>query len=484
MLQNEVASAAWHGMVWRFLERCSSQVVSLVVSIILARLLLPEQYGIIAMTMIFIALSETLVTSGLGSALIQRSTYHEIEFSTMFWASVVFSLALYLLLFFLAPYISILMHAPDLTIVLRVLGLRLPISAMNSIQQAYVSQQMIFKKFFFSTLSGTISSGVIGLAMAYGGFGVWALVGQNISMTLVNTLALHFLIPWRPTRHFCMAAFRHLYGFSWRVMVTSFIGTCFDQLRGFLIGRYYTAADLAYVNRGGQFPSALASNISTTMQSVLFPAFSHLQGDKAAMRNALRKSMTMGGLVIAGFMAIMAGTADSLIEIVLTEKWMDAVPYMQCLCLLECFGILSAMNLQSIKALGRADIMLKLEFIKKPIYFLFIVVGVFISPFAIVVGNTIYSVLAFIMNAWPNRRLLGYSLQDQWKDCFWPILLSIVVFSGLQVLQTILPRTLVYWGLECLFGFLVYFAAAKLLHILGAEYLYAFLKHKLEQRKA
>lgn len=161
MKQDEVAKAAWHGMIWRFLERCSSQVVSFIVSIILARLLLPEQYGIIAMTMIFIALSEVFVTSGLGSALIQRSKYDELEFSTMFWASLLFSFLLYALLFLAAPGISLLMKVPALTIVLRVLGLRLPISAMNSIQQAYVSQQMIFKKFFFSTLSGTVFSGII-----------------------------------------------------------------------------------------------------------------------------------------------------------------------------------------------------------------------------------------------------------------------------------------------------------------------------------
>lgn len=190
MKKDEVAKAAWHGMIWRFLECCSSQVVSFMVSIILARLLLPEQYGLIAITMIFVALSEVFVTSGLGTALIQKSVYDEIEFSTMFWASAVFSLLLYGILFLLAPYISVLMHTPQLTNVLRILGLRLPISAMNSIQQAYVSQQMIFKKFFFSTLSGTIFSGVVGLAMAYNGFGVWALVGQNLSMTIVNTVVL------------------------------------------------------------------------------------------------------------------------------------------------------------------------------------------------------------------------------------------------------------------------------------------------------
>ena len=250
-LQKKLMVATWHGLIWRFLERCSSQIVSLIVSIVLARLLLPEQYGLIAMTMIFVALSEVFVTSGLGTALIQKSEYNEVEFSTMFWASIVFSLLLYSILFLLAPYISMLMHTPELTIVLRILGLRLPISAMNSIQQAYVSQQMIFKKFFFSTLSGTIFSGIVGLVMAYGNFGVWALVGQNLSMTIVNTGVLYYLIPWRPSFHFSVRAFKALYGFSWRIMITSFIGTFFDQLRGFLIGRYYTPADLAYVNRGG-----------------------------------------------------------------------------------------------------------------------------------------------------------------------------------------------------------------------------------------
>lgn len=223
----------------------------------------------------FIALSEVLVTSGLGSALIQKSKYDEVEFSTMFWASVVFSLALYAVLFLVAPYISVFMHAPDLATVLRVLGVRLPISAMNSIQQAYVSQQMIFKKFFFSTLSGTILSGIIGLAMAYGGFGVWALVGQNLSMTIVNTAVLHFLIPWRPSLLFSRKSFGDLFGFSWRTTAASFIGTSFEQLRGFLIGRYYTPADLAFANRGEQFPMVISGNISTTVQSVLFPAFSH-----------------------------------------------------------------------------------------------------------------------------------------------------------------------------------------------------------------
>lgn len=480
--RDEVASAAWHGMIWRFLERCSSQVVSFVVSIILARLLLPEEYGIIAMTMIFIALSEVFVTSGLGSALIQKSSYDEASFSTMFWASVVFSLLLYGLLFFLAPYIAFLMHTPELLPVLRVLGLRLPISAMNSIQQAYVSQQMIFKKFFFSTLIGTVVSCAVGLVMAYSGYGVWSLVGQNITMTIINALVLHFLIPWRPSFCFRYAIFKQLYGFSWRTMLTSFIGTFFEQLRGFLIGRYYRSADLAFANRGEQFPSVLAGNISTTVQSVLFPAFAHLQQDKLAIREAVHKSLTMGSFIVVGLMAILAGSAENLIVVLLTDKWISAVPYLQWSCLGQCFAILGMINLQTISALGRADIALKLEFIKKPFWFLILIIGVMISPLAIIAGNALYGFIAFCINAFPNQNLLGYGIKQQVMDVIQPFFLAGILFVLLHLFQGIIKYSLLSLLLECLISFILYLSIAKLFHIKGAEYLQRIILTRIKLR--
>lgn len=480
MLQNEVASAAWRGMIWRFLERCSSQVVSLIVSIILARLLLPEQYGIIAMTMIFIALSEVLVTSGLGSALIQKSQYDEIEFSTMFWASIFFSLILYTILFFMAPYISILMHTPVLTIVLRVLGLRLPISAMNSIQQAYVSQQMIFKKFFFSTLSGTISSGVIGLTMAYSGFGVWALVGQNLSMTIINTIALHFLIPWRPSFIFNHKAFSNLYGFSWRIMASSFIGAFFEQLRGFLIGRYYTPADLAFANRGEQFPMVIAGNISTTVQSVLFPAFSHLKNDPVLVRKAVQNALVLGSFIVTGLMAILAGTADTLVTVILTDKWIDSVPYLQWSCLGQCFTILSMINLQTIAAVGRADIGLELEFMKKPFWLVILLIGAMISPLAVIAGNALYGMISFSFNSFPNKKLLSYGVTQQVKDIIGPFFISGIIFVVLQGLQKIFPHTLLFLIGEGFIGLTAYFLVAKVVKMKGAEQIYKFVLHRVK----
>lgn len=481
MSQNDIASAAWRGMLWRFLERCSSQIVSFIVSIVLARLLLPEQYGLIAITMIFVALSEVFVTSGLGTALIQKSEYDEIEFSTMFWASVAFSFLLYVILFLLAPYVSVLMHTPDLTTVLRILGLRLPISAMNSIQQAYVSQQMIFKKFFFSTLSGTIFSGVVGLAMAYSGVGVWALVGQNLSMTIVNTVVLHYLIPWRPSFHFSGHAFKSLYGFSWRTMTTSFIGTFFEQLRGFLIGRYYTPADLAFANRGEQFPMVISGNISTTVQSVLFPAFSHLKNDPILVRNAVQKALILESFIVTGLMAILAGTADTLVTVILTDKWIDSVPYLQWACLGQCFAILSMINLQTVSALGRADITLELEFIKKPFGFVMLIIGVMISPLAVIAGNALYGIISFSLNSIPNKKLLNYGVIQQIKDIIGPFFISGMLFIILQESQNLLPHTLFFLIVEGFIGLLGYFLIAKIAHMNGAEQVHKFILKRIRK---
>lgn len=483
MSHSEVTKAAWHGMLWRFLERCSSQVVSLIVSIVLARLLLPEQYGIIAMTMIFIALSEVFVTGGLGAALIQKSKYNEIEFSTMFWASVVFSIFLYAVLFLTAPAISSFMHTPALTPVLRVLGLRLPISAMNSIQQAYVSQQMIFKKFFFSTLSGTTVSGIIGIVMAYAGFGVWALVAQNFSMTIVNTVVLHFIITWRPSFHFDSKVFKDLFGFSLRVMMASFIGTFFEQFRGFLIGRYYKPQDLAFANRGELFPNALAGNISTAVQSVLFPAFSHLKNDKEYVKKALKRALTMGSFIVVGLMVILAGVSDTLIHVILTDKWMESVPYLQWVCLGQCFGVLGMINLQTITAMGRADITLRLEFIKKPFCLVILLACVTVSPLAVIIGNAFYGIIAFMINAFPNKSILGYGILDQTKDILAPFFFAIPVFGFLQYLQFVMPKTFIFLVVESILGALLYLVLTAIFHVSGARETYQFIFSRIRHIK-
>ena len=420
--------ATVHGLVWKFLERFSSQCISLLVSMVLARLLTPSEFGTVAITLVFLTLADAFVTSGLGAPLIQRGRYDRVEFSTMFWAGLVLSLVLYAILFLVAPLVGLLYGDDVLTDILRVLGLRLPFSAMNSVQQAYVTQQMLFRKFFYATLAGTLASAVLGIALALSGLGVWALVAQNLAALLANMIVLHFIIPWRPEPLFDRSVFHLLFGYGWRFMATGVIGTLFDQLRSFIIGLCYSPADLAFFNRGESVPRMVAGNITASIESVMFAAFSHLHDDRDRLRRAVSQSMQLASYLVVPGLAILAGSATQVVELLLGGQWLPAVPYMQIVCLQQALSILGALNLKSIQAAGRADICLRLELYKKPFYFVIICFAATISPLAVVAGNAFYAFIALMFNAFPNRSLLGYGLLAQVRDIAGNFALGAFVF--------------------------------------------------------
>lgn len=238
------------GMIWRFGEKITAQAVSFIVSIILARLLMPEDYGVVAIVNVFIAIAEIFVTSGLGTSLIQKKDADDLDFSTVFWCNLVLSSFLYIIVFVLAPMIARFYSMPLLTPVLRIFSLRLPISAVNSIQNAYVSRKMDFRKFFFATLIGTVVSAIVGIVMAYNGFGVWALIAQYLTNSIIDTIVLFTIINWHPRFEFSSYRAKPLISYGWKILATDFIGTVFNQLNSFIIGKEYTSADLAYYTQG------------------------------------------------------------------------------------------------------------------------------------------------------------------------------------------------------------------------------------------
>ena len=406
------------GLIWRFGERITAQIISFIVSIVLARLLLPEQYGIVAIVTIFINLANVFVTSGLGTSLVQKKDADELDFSTMFWASIILSLILYAIIFNLSPIIAKLYNNELLTMVLRIMGLKLPIAAINSIQQAYVQRKMIFKKFFFSTIIGTIISAFVGIEMALKGCGVWALVGQYLTNSAIDTCVLWITVKWKPSFSFSMKRFKTLFSYGWKIMASSFIGTMFDELRGLIIGARYSSEDLAYNNRGEQIPALLSSNINSTMESVLFSSISKVQDDKIRVKNVVRRLMKISSFIIMPLLFGISAVADSIIKILLTDKWSECIPYLRIVCISQCFGILNTVNLQAIKAIGKSDTTLKLEFVKKPIYLLIILTMLNISPLAICIGNAIYSIIALLINSKPNKKYLDYGLKEQISDIF------------------------------------------------------------------
>ncbi|MEE6635745.1 lipopolysaccharide biosynthesis protein [Limosilactobacillus pontis] len=404
------------GFFWKFGEQISSQLVSFVLSIILARLLTPNDYGVVALVNVFIILANVFVTSGFGTSLIQKENSDELDFSTIFYLSELTSIFIYVVIFFVAPFIADFYKNPEMTLILRVFALQLPISAFNSIQQAYISKHIMFKKVFVSTTISAILSGIIGIAMAYSGFGVWALIGQYISNTIIISITLAMQISWRPRLMFSWSAGKPLLSFGWKMLATSLLGEFFNQLRSLILGKVYTASDLAYYNRGLRFPELVSNNVNNTISSVLFPVLSEYGNNLEKVKEGLRHAIRMSTFILMPLLFGMMITSKEIILLLLTKKWISAVPFMQILCMSCVFDTVSNENIQALKAIGRSDILLKLEILKKPIYLLLLLLGLRISVMAMAETMVIYNILAVLINMSPNRKLLSYSFTEQIQD--------------------------------------------------------------------
>ena len=471
------------GLFWRLGERITAQIISFFVTVVLARILMPEQYGIIAIVTIFINLANVFVTSGLGTSLVQKKEADDLDFSTMFWASLFLSIILYLLIFVLSPIVANIYDNQLITIVLRVMGFKIPIAAINSIQQAYVQRKMIFKKFFFSTIIGTIISAFVGIGMALKGFGVWALVGQYLTNSIIDTCVLAITVKWKPHLMFSMERFKSLFTYGWKIMASSFIGTVFDQLRGLIIGARYSSTDLAYNNKGEQIPSLLSNNINSTMESVLFSSISKVQDDKIKVKNAMRRLMKISSFVIMPLLFGISAVANTLISILLTEKWNACIPYLRVVCIQQCFGILNTVNMQVIKAIGKSDTILKLEFIKKPIYLLILLIVMNISPLAICIANACYSIIALFINSRPNKKYLDYGLKDQISDILIYFIISLIMEIIVIMIGMIRINTYVLLMLQIIVGIVFYIGISVILKLESFKYILEIIKNTFKNKK-
>lgn len=460
------------GMLWRFGEKIAAQSVSLIVSIVLARMLMPEDYGIVAIVNIFIAIAEIFVTSGLGTALIQKKDATQTDFSTLFWCNIVLSMVLYAIVFVASPLIAYFYDMPQLTPVLRVFAIRLPINAINSIQNAYVSRQMDFKKFFFATIIGTIISAGVGISMAYAGYGVWALVGQILTNTVIDTIVLFITIKWRPTFEFSWDSAKPLISYGWKILATDLIGTIFNQLNSFIIGKKYTSKDLAYYTQGRKFPDIINNNISATLCAVLFPAMSLSTGIEE-IKNIRRKCLKMLEYVLFPMMFGLFTVADKLILVLLTEKWVFAIPYVRVTCIAAVVGIFGTTLIQEIKAIGRSDVTLKMEFIKKPIFLVIAIVAMQYGVMAIALTMIINEVLAFFFNVYPVRKYIGFDFKMHALDAVPALLMSTVMCVIVFFVGRLISNNLVCLVTQVILGGIVYIG----LSIITKNESYLYLKN-------
>lgn len=471
-------------LIWRFLERCGSQGVSLLVSIILARLLSPSDYGILPLVTVFTAILQVFVDSGFANALIQKKDADDIDFSTVFYFNTVMCLVLYLVLFLAAPLIAKFYNMPQLTAIVRVLSLTLVISGLKNIQQAYVSRKMIFKKFFFATLGGTIGAGVVGIVMAYIGFGVWALVAQQLFNMAVNTLVLWLTVKWRPKLVFSFKRLKSLFSFGWKLLASNIINTIYTRIRSLIIGKMYTTADLAYYSKGEHFPSFINSNINSSIQSVLFPAMANAQDEKERVRAMTRRSIKTTTYILLPLMIGLAVVAEPFVRLVLTDKWLPAVPYLQLGCVIYAFTPIHTANLQAIKAIGRSDVFLKLEIIKKIFSTVIIIISAPFGVFALAFSGLINTFVSSIVNTFPNKKLLNYRYFDQLRDIFPALFCAlamgvVVWFVGLIKMNMILSLIV-----QVLTGAVVYLLLSVMFKLESFYYLLGIIKTIFNKKKS
>ena len=471
-------------MIWRFLERTGAQFVAFIVAIVLARLLSPEDYGTIALITVFINILNVFVDSGLGTALVQKKDADNVDFSTVFYTNVAFCLVLYALMFAASPLIASFYKKPELTGIIRVLSITILISGVKNIQQSYVSKTLQFRKFFFATLVGTITAAAVGIWMAYQGFGVWALVAQQLTNLAIDTILLWITVKWRPDRVFSFEKLKGLFSFGWKLLVSALIDTVYNNLRQLIIGKKYSSEDLAFYNKGELFPKTIVGNINNAIDSVLLPAMSTEQDDRNRIKQMTRRAIKTSTYCIAPMMMGLFACAPVVVRLLLTDKWLPCVPFLRIFCLTYMFHPIHTANLNAIKAVGRSDLFLKLEIAKKIIGMVVLLSSMWFGVLVMAYSLLFSSICSQIINTWPNKKLLSYGYFEQLKD----ILPGIALASVMGVLISLFNYLQVAEWLVLIFqissGIIIYILGSMVFKMESFIYLKDSVKEKILHKKA
>ncbi len=467
-----------NSFMWRLMERFGAQFVSLIVSVILARLLEPSAYGTVALVTIITNLLQVFVDSGMANALIQKKNADKVDFSSVFYFNLLFCILLYLLLFFCAPLIADFYKIPQLKAIVRVVGLGLIVSGIKNVQQAYVSKHMLFKKFFFSTLTGTLVSAFLGIYLAYKEFGVWALVFQHLSMSVVSTVVLWASVKWRPELVFSLERLKGLFSYGWKLLVAHFMEALYNDLRSLIIGKKYSTTDLSFYDKGKYLPSIIATNVNSSIDSVLLPAMSVEQDNIHRVKMMTRRAIKLSSYIMWPLMLCFAACAENVVSILLTDKWLPCVLYLRVYCITLAFHPIQTANLNAIKALGKSDIYLKISVTKKifgfTLLFSTIWFGVDIMAYALIFESFVTQIL----NSWPNKKLLNYSYIEQIKDIIPTLLISVATAIIVNLVGSLVATRILSLIIQIIVGCVVYICASKIFHIDSFDYIFSFLRNR------
>ena len=483
-MEQQTKSRVMSSFIWKLMERGGTQGIQFLVQIILARLLAPEQFGTIALVMVFINLAQVFVQSGLNTALIQKKDADEVDFSSVFYLSMVIAGVLCVLIFLTSPLIAGFYDDQILTPVLRTLSLTLFFGAYNSIQNAYIARNLMFKKLFVSSLGAILFSGAIGIIAAYKGLGIWALVIQQLTNQILITAILMFVVSWKPSLIFSFGRAKALFSYGGRLLVSQLLHVLYMDLRTLIIGRVYSPSVLGYYNRGEQFPKVTVLNIDGSIQSVMLPTLAAHQDNRKRVKEMMRRAIVSSSFFVFPMMIGMAVVAEPLVKVVLTDKWLPAVPLVQVFCMAYALMPIHTANLQAINALGRSDVFLKLEIAKKIIGLIILAISLPFGVYAIAVGEVVVGVISTFINAGPNKKLLDYGYKHQLIDILPSLFLSLfmgVVIYNIEWLGLTAICTLVF---QVCAGVTIYAGLAWILKLECFTYLLSTVDMLLNERRS
>lgn len=454
-----------NGLFWRTFEGIGVQGVQFLIQLVLARILDPEDFGIVAILSIFVHFANTFVQNGLSSALLQRKVVTQIDFHTVFVIEFSASILMYAFLFLLAPAIAAFYGNPSLIEYLRVFSLITIICGFSSSQATMLRYRMDFKSSFVANLIGIILQGCVGITMALHAYGAWSLIWAQIAYNFTSAILLCKFARYKPKFQFSIASFKQSFSYSWKLFLGWMIGNLYNDTFSLIIGKQYNEKTLGYYSKGSNIPNVINRTISQITTSVMFPSISKIQTDRDKVKQQTRMMISVSAALVFPVMAGLAGTAESLVKVILTEKWLPSVPIIQIICIPAAINIISNANMQTFNALGRSDLFLKCEIIKRSITIVLVLIFSKIDFYLMLVSIPVMGVISLCINGYHNMHILDYSITEQLTDIVPYILFAMMLFIPVYLLNLLQISTIVCLAIQIIFCVVIYFGGIFLVQM-------------------
>lgn len=465
------------GLSWSFAERILAQLVTTVVGLILARILSPDEYGVISIVMIFINICDVFVTAGFGTAVVRKRQADKTDFDTAFYLSFVMSVVLYAVLFLSAPYIAKFYDMEILSSVIRVLGARLILTSLNNIQQAHIQRQMAFKKFFWATLFGTIISCIVGVVMAYSGFGVWAIVSQYLTNTAIGTVALAIIGGWNPGFSFSKSKAKEISSFGIKALCSQFIGTAQAEIQSLLMGKFFGASQLAFYEQGRKYPALFITNVDTAVNKVMLPSYAKVQDDMQELKRLLRKSIRLGVYVLVPIMIGFFVVSERFVQVILTDKWLECVPFLQIFCIIYLLRPLCTSCHQALLAINKVGIVIAIMVAINVVSFGGMFVAIFAVKDVLWIGYSLLcaELVSFVCFLISSRIIIGYKFKEQVADLIPTVFVGLVMGVSVYAVGLLNINAILLLVIQVLVGAVVYLVLSVCFKLEA----FVFLKNKI-----